>query len=209
MVNGSDGYSSWFPLPYSLTDKPEESNIFWFEGGCDIAPWLYKEKAGSQTYFSEQGSKHELNCYNIAKKVNAFCIGTCKGFQNLAVYHGATMAQHMRHPHSHLVVTNTGEKILFNSMHHQNPIVDERITGLKEDKDYELIGWSTKLSPYHLNGDDQDYAFGPDYKEPEIMSFKNCWGAQAHPEMAPINSPFVKFCQKSLLKTMKRDGFID
>lgn len=210
MVGGSDGYARWFPFAYEITREKSKANVCWWEGGADIAPWLYKEKVGSYTSYYERSSKEELAAWEYFKDKNVLKIGTCKGLQNLTVFNGGHMVQHVSHPHSHELITNDGLIIRSNSLHHQQTIVDEKYTGLKAGVDYELMAWTPKLSNVHLNGDDVDYNFPADYKEPEMTWFPKTksWGVQGHPEMAPPNSDFVKYCQKRLVEKMKESKFI-
>jgi len=208
MVAGSNGYARWFPFPYEIVNDINKAEIIWWEGGADIATWLYGEKEGRHTYSIESSSKQELAAWKFSKDKNIFKIGTCKGCQNLSVYHGAKMVQHMQHPGYHLIETKDGFQLSAISLHHQQVILDEKYTGLKAGKDYDLVGWTRKLSRFHLNGEDRDYGFSDDYKEPEIITFKNTWGVQSHPEMMASNSSFVAYCQKSLADKMKQDGFI-
>lgn len=206
MVGYSPNYASWFPFPATITNNPEDATVAWWVGGADIAPWLYGEKEGDNTYVDYQASEYEFQMWNFFKqKPNVLKVGTCKGAQNLACYNGAKMAQHMIHPHVHPVLMKDGSVVNSNSLHHQQIIVDEKITGLKDGIDYDLLGWTQKLSPFHLNGDNEDYNFGADYKEPEILWFEKtkCFGVQAHPEMMNHKHPFVKYCQFLLGEKIK------
>ncbi len=209
MVGYSPNYANWFPFDYEITKDASIANVAWWIGGSDVATWLYGEKEGKFTGVSQESSKYELKCWEYFKDKPTFKIGSCKGLQNLSVYSGCKLVQHSKHPYYHNVKTKDGLKLNAISLHHQQVILDEKITGLKEGKDYSLVAWAEKLSPFHLNGENKDYKFPENYKEPEIVTFKNIWATQSHPEAMDINSPFVKYCQKTLIEKMKEDGFID
>lgn len=212
MVGGQYGYAKWFPLPFEFTENLAEATAVWFEGGADVDTTLYGEKQGSHTHINAYDSAQELAAWNYFKnKKNVLKLGTCKGFQNLSVFQGSKMVQDMHHPYMHVIKTNDGKTLYSNSLHHQEVIVDEKITGLKEGKDYELIGHTDgKLSPFHLNGDDKDYKFPNDYKEPEILWWPktNSFLVQGHPEHLDNNTIFVKYLQFKLIEKMKLSEFI-
>lgn len=210
MVGYSPSYVNWFPFPYEITVKPQEANVAWWVGGADIdVNTITGEKEGSHTYVDYHSSKNEIAAWNYFKdRKDVFKGGTCKGLQNLACFNGAKMVQHSIHPGRHEVFCKNGKSYFSNSLHHQQIILDEKITGLKENEDYELIGWTKKLSPFHLNGKDEDYEFPENYKEPEIAYFSKtkCWGVQGHPEMMGTSSDYVKFCQQILIEKLKESG---
>jgi carbamoylphosphate synthase small subunit len=210
MVGYSPSYACWFPLPYEIVTDPRKADIAWWIGGADIdCKAITGEKVGSHTYIDPRSSKEEIAGWEYFKDKNVFKVGTCKGHQNLACFSGAKIIQHSRHPHIHPIITKEGKEIECVSLHHQQILVDEKYTGLKENKDYELIGWTEKLSPFHLNGEDEDYSFPLDYKEPEIIWFPKTksFGVQSHPEMMGGSTQFVKYCQKNLLEKLKECNF--
>lgn len=208
MVGDCPDYASWFPLPYEITRDKNLANIFWWIGGADVAPYLYGEKEGSHLYVSYPDSQYEFAMWNFCKDKPVFKIGVCKGSQNLGAFNGSKMAQHSMHPFRHDVKTREGLTLNCISTHHNQVILDEKVTGLKEGIDYELIAWAEKLSPFHLNGDDIDYNFPQDYKEPEITWFgkSNSFLVQSHPEGMPIDSPFVRYCQSVLQEKILQSG---
>lgn len=205
MVGGCPSYANWFPFDYKITENPEKADVAWWIGGCDVDPALYGETPGGRTFYSPQDSKYEKEMWDFFKDRDVFKIGTCKGHQNLAVFNGAKMVQHSNHPFYHLVTTNDGCKLHCISLHHQQVILDEKLTGLKDGTDYELVGWTTKLSPYHLGENDQNYNFAPDYKEPEIIWIDKtkCFLVQSHPEIMDLNSNFVRYCQNFVAKKLE------
>lgn len=200
MVGNAPGYASWFPLPYELTyDKNDpEISVVWFIGGADVNPIHYNEKRGPRVYVDEEMSRYEFSMWNHFKDKNVLKIGVCKGSQSLCAFNGGKVVQHMRHPGYHNIITNNNLEIECVSTHHNQMIVDEKVTELKENVDYELIAWADKLSLFHLNGEDKDYDFPADYKEPEIVFFNKTrsLAIQTHPEMHDIHDEIVGFCQK-------------
>ena len=207
MVGYSPNYACWFPKPFVITQDPNKADIAWWIGGADIdCQAITGEKVGSHTYIDESSSRNEIAAWDFFKnKQNVFKVGTCKGHQNLACFNGAKIIQHSRHPGHHAVLTRENKELECISLHHQQILVDQKITGLKQDIDYELIAWTEKLSNFHLNGNDEDYNFPLDYKEPEIIWFPktNCLGVQSHPEMMDGKTPFVKYCQDILSEKLK------
>ena len=201
MVNGDFNYASWMPFDCSFTNDKSEASIAIWEGGADVSPWVYGQKSGSFTNFNDSSSKLELEAWNYFKDKDVLKIGVCKGSQNLGCYNGAILAQHSIHPYYHKIKTIDEHKFDCVSTHHQQIILDENLTGLKEEIDYSLIGWGEKLSPFHLDENDKDYNFGPNYKEPEITWFKKTRSlcVQSHPEMMGNNTPFVKYLQGFLI----------
>ena len=205
MVGNDPGYTRWIPFDFDITKRESEATIAFWIGGMDVSGWIYGEKEGQFTYSNNEISKYELDMWNYFKDKNVFKIGCCKGSQNLGCFNGSKMIQHSQHPHYHKVKTKDGLTLDCISTHHQQILLDEKITGLKEGIDYELISWAERLSPFHLNGEDKDYNFPPDYKEPEITWFgkTNSFLIQSHPELMDFRSPFVKYCQDVLSEKIK------
>jgi putative glutamine amidotransferase len=184
VVGGDIGYANWIqPIGFQITSDATKANAFLFTGGEDVNPALYNEPVGRHTYYSYRDA-HEITMFNYAKERNLPMFGTCRGLQFLTVMSGGKLVQDVSHPGFHPFHTNTGETLPINSLHHQMALVDPNYTNLKED-DYELIGWTDRLSHSHLNGNDQDYQFPSNFKEPEVVFFPKTksWGVQGHPEM--------------------------
>jgi len=210
MVGNAPYYASWFPFPYQITHDLTEANVAWWVGGADVAPWIYGEKEGSNTYVDYPLSDYEVKAWKSLVNKKVLKIGTCKGAQNLSCFNGSKMVQHSTHPMYHQVHTFDGRALTAISTHHQQVLLDEKITGLKNGIDYELLGWAKKLSPFHLNGNDKDYKFPLDYKEPEVVWWPKtmAFAVQSHPEGMDSESDFVKFCQDNLVQKMKESGTI-
>ncbi len=209
MVGGFAGYANWFPFPEDaiITGNPEEANIAWWIGGADLDPKLYNDKEGKHSYVSVHTSREYKSAWDFFKKRNVFKIGTCLGHQALCCFSfdKVKLVQDMQHPGFHSVITRDGTELGSNSLHHQQVILHEPLTGLKEGKDYELLSYCNKLSPYHLNGDDQDYEFPDDYKEPEAVWIPETksFCVQNHPEMMGRDTPLVRYYQDVLIEKLK------
>lgn len=86
------------------------------------------------------------------------------------------------HGGDHSMTTFDGVKIRTNSIHHQmiNPY------NLKSDKDYKILGWTTKrISTRYLGAKDRPVYLPVEFKEIEAAYFPkiNAMGIQGHPEM--------------------------
>lgn len=213
MVAGSDGYASWFPLPYQITRDYKEADTIIFEGGPDLSPWSYGEKKGSHTYADDALTRTYLKAWDYFKDKKVLKIGTCLGHQALCCFNfpgKAKLIQHINHPSRHPVITKEGKELESNSCHHQMALLDERYTGLKEGADYELISHSNKTSSFHLNGEDEDYAFPDDYKEVEAVWIDKTLSfcSQNHLEWMPSNAPLVKYSQELLVEKMKQHNLL-
>lgn len=205
-VGGDIGYANWIQeIGFELTSAKDKADAFLFTGGEDVNPALYNENVGRHTYFSYR-DQHEVNMFNYAKERNLPMFGVCRGLQFLTVMSGGKLVQDVRHPSFHSFHTNSGETFKINSLHHQMALVDPNYTNLTND-DYELIGWTDRLSAEHLNGDDKDYQFPSNFKEPEVVYFPKTksWGVQGHPEMLyrtgrPEFKDTINFLQSSIKK---------
>ena len=178
VVGGSNGYANWLlDMGMMLTKEPTNADIALFTGGADLGPELYGEKEGSRTYCHRERDKEELYYYNYFLKLGTPMLGICRGGQLFTIMEGGKLVQYSTHNYSHSVTTKDGEKYNINSMHHQQFLLDGC-------NDYELIAWAENLSPFHLNGEDVDYNFPEDYKEPEVVYFhtSKALAIQCHPE---------------------------
>lgn len=203
VVGNSTGYSNWvLPIGFKLTNNMEQADMFLFTGGEDVNPELYGQKPGRHTYFTNR-DEIEKKFFYYAREKNKPMVGVCRGLQFLTVMSGGKLIQDMAHPGQHEFVTNTGNRLSINSLHHQMALVEPSITGLVEGEDFELIGWTERLSKYHLDGRDLNYEFPNDFKEPEVVFFPKtkAWGVQGHPEMLfnyKESEDTIHFLQNSL-----------
>lgn len=216
--NGYKDYVNWIlPLGFEITNDRLLADVVFWAGGEDLYPGYYNQSPGSYVSYNIKRDQFEKQEFDFFKE--KFKIGVCRGSQFGAVMgtNGkAKIVQHMRHPWEHELSTNTGEKIISPSGHHNQMLFDEKITGLQEGVDYELIGWTTKLSPYHLGENDKDYNFPVDYKEPEIawIPESKFWLCQSHPEgrFPPESNDdlkYINFCQNSLKEKMIQCGIFN
>lgn len=202
---GYQHYLNWIlPLGFEITTDRKEADVAFFAGGEDVHPSLYGQKPNDYVFCNQSRDLEEAKAFEFFR--NKPKIGVCRGSQIICALNGGKIVQHMSHPNSHILSTNTGEEIISPSGHHNQMLLDEGITGLKEEADYELIGWTNKLSPFHLGENNVDYNFPDNYREPEIVWFpkSNAWVSQGHvenyyPPRSEKQEKYVEFCQKSLL----------
>jgi len=212
IVGGSvyRSYVNWIEsLGWQIVDDIKSSDLVFFAGGEDVSPNLYGEKNGSYTGTSPRRDASEVSAWNRAVEFNLPCVGVCRGSQFLTVMNGGKLVQDMNHNGFHEVQTNDGRTILFNSLHHQQMLVDTNHTKL-EANDFELIAWTVNQFAHHLNGDDVNYNFAADYKEPEIVWFPKtrCLCIQMHPEMLDQDSEAVEYCQDLFMSKFDNEGLV-
>lgn len=191
--------SKWLSdLDIKVCNRPEDADLVLFTGGEDIDPSFYNETPNPHTYTNPQRDNFELMHYKYFKNKEIPMIGICRGGQLLTAMAGGKLVQDSTHPGSHKMHTYDNKIITINSLHHQQFLIDEKITGLKEGEDYKMIGYAKCLSPYHCDGDDVDYEFAKtrvDYREPEITVYPkiNALAIQWHPELMSIGSEAVQY----------------
>lgn len=183
-ANSSTGYSNWIPNR-QIVDNIEDADLVLLEGGADVKPELYGQKAGSYTYCSPGADKREAYALEKALELGIPIWGTCKGLQHIAVAAGSTLVQDMDHPGSHKMRTIDGEIFPINSLHHQciNPY------NLPKDE-YEILGISDIKSEHHLDENDKDIS-NQIAEDIEAAYFPKVKGlaVQFHPEMMWNNNP--------------------
>jgi len=198
LVGNSFDYLNWIEaIGFERTKDLAQANLVFFTGGEDVHPNLYGQKPHHTVFANSARDAFEMKAFNQAIKLNIPMVGVCRGGQFLTVMNGGKLVQDMSHPSRHNISTINGESMLVTSSHHNQFLVEESITGLKENEDYTLMGWTTKLSPYHF-GEVNDYKFPADYKEPEVILWNkvNHLSIQPHPEWMDLNCPFIKWCQE-------------
>jgi hypothetical protein len=201
-----EDYVNWIlPLGFKITFDINDSDVVFFAGGEDVSPFLYGEETGSYISKSEYRDQKEISVYLKALELKLPCIGICRGGQFLTVMNGYKIVQHMSHPSNHDVTTFDGKQFKVTSSHHNQFLLQPNKN--MEQSDYQLIAWTNKLSPIHLNGRDEDYNFPSDYKEPEIVLYdgrdlgkSKCLAVQGHCEWCPLESEFVKYCQELVIQ---------
>lgn len=199
VVGGSYGYANWMlPLGCEIVRDKNDADIFVFTGGADLDPSFYGEKPGRHTYFNQRRSIEEKQIFDFALENKKAMWGTCLGCQSLAVHaiNGAKLIQHISHPSIHdVILPYHGDlKIVVPSCHHQMVYAPEDREGI----DYLTIAYSERLSPFHLDGNDQDYRFPENYKEIEgfCIPDKKILGMQTHPEFLNLNHPSIPVIQR-------------
>lgn len=196
VVGGSIGYANWLEeIGYKITRHPDEANLLLFTGGSDIGSNLYGQTQLNCTWSNPQRDEEELEYYQ--KYVGTIPMwGTCRGHQFLSALSGSKMIQDLSHPGRHLMNLSNGESIITNSLHHQCVhLPDNLVNG----QDYYLLAWADRLSSNYIYADNE-YQFPEDYKEVEAIYWpKNqLLGVQFHPEMLPLDSEAVRWCQEQV-----------
>ena len=158
---------------YDSNHKFEPGDILILEGGTDINPEIYGEKAGRYTQHPDkERDEIETRLFNSAVFANVPILGICRGAQLACALSGGKLIQHLDgHTRSHEVSTKDGETYTTSSCHHQAML-------LKGTNHYE-IAWSVE--------DDI----------PEIVFFHDtkCLAIQGHPEFMNMSDPFVKYTE--------------
>lgn len=176
---------------------PIDALVIW--GGEDISPSLYNEPVSRMTGAGKELSfrdKVEVEACKEAIARGIPLIGVCRGAQLLCALAGGRLIQHVEnHCYSHFIDTFDGESVVTSSCHHQMMV--------PFGVDHKLIAWAQKrISPFYINGNDEDDEFMHDKPEPEIVWFPKIKGLaiQGHPEFHadPENDPFVKYCMEKV-----------
>ncbi len=192
-ADGYNSYASWIiPMGFKITNNADEADLLLLAGGQDIDSAIYNQPRGYNTGGRTRRDEVELELYKKFDRPGKYMLGICRGAQLIcAKQKGGALVQHMAHPGYHSITTNEGDEMTCISMHHQQMLLKDI-----NPKDYELLAWAKGLSPIHLNGEDEDYNFGDDYQEPEVVVFNgNKVAIQSHPEVMSVNSKFVGYCR--------------
>lgn len=178
----SVGDDAW--MKNYLRSSFDYADLIIFPGGGDVHPTLYAEPVGAYTHASRVVDERQIEVFKRALKAGKKMLGICRGLQLLHVMAGGKLVQDVHHPHTHGLITYDGKGLITNSLHHQQVMFE----GLKEGIDYQLLAWADKPSPYHLGGDNKDYNFDEDYKDPEVVYYPkiNAIGIQGHPEFSSM-----------------------
>ena len=163
--------------------------VLW--GGEDISPSLYDQKVGG-AHALDKPSKRDIFEWEMMREAVANkipIIGVCRGAQIATAFAGGSLVQHVTF-HSagdHEITTFDNIKFNTNSYHHQmmNPYD-------MDDKDYQLIGWSSTPQSKVYVGEDEldndvklkDGTLFRNMKEPEIVFYPKirAFCVQGHPE---------------------------
>lgn len=161
-----------------------------FTGGADINPALYGEMAHHTTYYTNARDTREIADYRQAIDLGKAFLGICRGAQLLNVLAGGKLYQDIGHPSVHEIVTDTGERFLSNSVHHQM---------MRPGPGAIIKAWAQNLSKGHfymredgLEGNDPDVE-----QEPEIVVYpeRRMVLVQGHPEFSHSDPALHTFRQ--------------
>lgn len=194
---GSPSYAYPFHMfgtvTYNERDLPG-ADLMILTGGEDINPALYDESPNGTTYWNDRRDTLEVGLFKKAISIGIPVFGTCRGLQLIHAMHGGKLIQHLgQHPISaargthfndadelehyysgnHRIITEDGNTLVANSLHHQAVIDMENINVMKV-----------------LARSYPDFVIEAAYY-PET----NCLGVQFHPEMMRENSPAVAWVQ--------------
>jgi hypothetical protein len=183
-----------------------DAELIAFPGGADVHPRSYGHKI-SKSYVSENYYDNDQNLFKImdyAVKHGIPMWGNCRGAQLLGVYAGMTLVQHVSHPSNHLVTTYTGEKLMINSIHHQNLNAYDPREGYSPK--FEILMWAENLSHQHIGQFGQEIEF-PEKAIKEIEGIFlpeiNAMACQNHAEWGGFCSKGYEFIKKEIRDKIK------
>lgn len=193
-------YVNWMlPLGFRVVNNIEDAVVVVGCGGEDVDPSIYKHKAHHSTYSNISRDIFELREYKKAIALKRPIWGTCRFAQFLcAMQEGGFLIQDMRHPYFHEMVTDSGQILPTNSLHHQMACLN----GIANEH-YRLLAYADNISPYHYTGDGDVMPL--DGREAEVVYYTrdNAIGSQNHVEMMFGDEKFdttVKWSQDLFLK---------
>jgi GMP synthase-like glutamine amidotransferase len=157
----------------------EDAELVVFLGGEDINPFIYGEKALSQTYFNAERDKRDIDAFELALQHDIPMFGICRGMQLLGALNGCRLWQHVEnHAGRNHTITDikTGEVIEVSSMHHQ--MVVENNTTIP-------LAYATKDGHSGIYHRDCGELLSPVHKDLEAAIFPdiNAVCVQGHPEV--------------------------
>lgn len=185
----------------------DKADFLVLPGGSDVDPVLYGHSKMSGTSSSLSSDLGVVKLISNAILRGMPIIGICKGLQQLHVYAGGTLFQHIvGHSSSGIhmvsVLGKQVDEISTNSLHHQMVNIDSL-----NQEDFHLIGWisNNKSTEYHINGEIiKDIKY-----EPEIVYYPKIKGLgfQFHPEMMSRTTFAVQYASELSLKLIEsQDG---
>lgn len=173
---------------HSLTNRESMSSydLLVLGGGSDVDPSFYGEEPGPFTTFTPGADAQIFALLDEAAEAGTPVVGICKGAQQLCVYNGGSLHQHVGgHQGNHSIrLLGTDEVVHTYGNHHQMMV-------LGKVNNYELIAYADQT---------HDILY-----EPEIVYFpdNNSLGFQYHPEWMPSDSEgvalFFKLIEERLL----------
>ncbi len=176
-AQGWTSYSSWIDN-VQIVKTIEEADLVLFEGGEDISPEVYGQKAHKLTTPSKSRDAVEVLMYDKAVELKKPILGICRGAQLIAAKQPLGMlVQHQPNPYStHSIKTFDGRELTISSSHHQAMFPFNM-----PKNDYKIIGWTEGMLKFHEGAGAVEMA--PPV-ECEIVFFPkaNALGIQGHPE---------------------------
>lgn len=158
------GYSMY---PQGMMYKPEDVDLVIFTGGHDINPRMYHSPVNGAQGWNDDRDSFEQEWFGWAMQHKIPMAGICRGLQFFTVMTGGTLRQHVEgHYQHHKILTDKGEVIPVNSIHHQ--------TCLPQD------GTCKVLARSYPHADDDP---SPLVVEAAYFHEVRALGVQWHPEM--------------------------
>lgn len=193
------GYSNW-QKPTGFVKDIEDCDYVLGLGGSDVCSKYYNQPDSGRLCCSPQTDKLEYEDFKKAIKLKKPIVGICKSSQWGSCMAGGAIFQDISHPSYHELTTFDGKKIFCNSGHHNM----QDLSKLKENEDYKLLAWTNNLSPYHINGYNENVKCE---KEAEVVFYpKIKWlSFQNHNESIfdhPEFNDMIKWSQDILNKFM-------
>jgi len=193
-------FSNKYEIVITEDSSEEDISIALFTGGEDVNPIYYDEQLGSNTYINAKRDTLEEEAFNSLAP-HVLKVGICRGSQFLTVMSGGKLIQHITgHSRSHNVVDIENNIFEVTSTHHQMMYP----FNLNKDN-YDIIGISQDiLSEKYLNGNDQEILLDKNFKECEIVYYKNTnsLAIQGHPEFNHSTLEFKNYCYNLIDKLL-------
>lgn len=183
-------------VPFPTVSQIRKYDLICYVGGNDVSPTLYNHQTNSKTYSNRRSDEPNQLAHRVATE-REHCIpvvGICKGAQQVFVFNGGTLYQHVNnHCETHSAVTTDPEYpiIQVTSSHHQ--MFDLHSI---DPCEYELLAWCEPRSDRYERETDEDVG---GYKvDPEVVYFPdtNQLAVQYHPEWMSTESPGYKYFDK-------------
>lgn len=196
---------------YQRLSQVKPGCVLAFEGGNDIHPSFYNQKAGFHTQTANfKRDSIEYEAFKKAVKVKAGIVGICRGAQLACALSGGSLIQHVTGHHGdHWIATEDKQhNFIVTSSHHQMMYPFDL-----KDEEYSLLAWSSNSqagnvprSDVYLGEDDMIVQI-PD-KEPEVVWFPKTRSIaiQGHPEWATHNGVYQRYCRDLVTKYLLTKG---
>ena len=172
----------------------ESYDLICYVGGNDVDPSLYGHKKNYMTHCNLALDAPNELAHMVATRKNIPVVGICKGAQQVFVFNGGTLFQHVtNHCETHNAFTTDPlfKEIQITSSHHQ--MMD--LESLNPSR-YELLSWCKARSTRYER--EAICNTKPLDKEPEVVFFPKTkqLAVQYHPEWMSVDSPGAKYFDK-------------